>query len=197
MRFYLVSKSPRRRELLTTWGYDFGVLTGQSADTVNESPFPCEIPQHYVCRVTEEKAKWGQNQIKNSDLIPLPVLAADTTVVLDGKIFGKPANEEEAKAFLRAFSGRTHEVLTAVAIATPDRSLRALSRSFVTFRELSDEEIQAYVAGGEPMDKAGGYGIQGKAGAFVSEIRGSYSGIMGLPQYETVNLLSAIGIPYF
>ncbi|MVX56940.1 septum formation inhibitor Maf [Parasutterella sp. NM82_D38] len=196
--FYLASKSPRRKELLTRWGYRFETLLSDQPDSVDENVLEHESADHYVQRIASEKSVWGFKELSRLGLPVHPVLAADTTVVMDGIIYGKPENTQQAYDFLSAFSGKTHEVLTAVAIAVShDMKLEALSRSYVTFRPLTKAEILAYIATGEPMDKAGAYGIQGKAGAFVEKICGSYSGIMGLPQMETVQLLQAAGFPYF
>lgn len=196
--FYLASKSPRRKELLTRWGYRFETLLSDQPDSVDENVLEHESADHYVQRIASEKSVWGFKELSRLGLPVHPVLAADTTVVVDGIIYGKPENTQQAYDFLSAFSGKTHEVLTAVAIAiSHDMKLEALSRSYVTFRPLTKAEILAYIATGEPMDKAGAYGIQGKAGAFVEKICGSYSGIMGLPQMETVQLLQAAGFPYF
>lgn len=196
--FYLASKSPRRKELLTRWGYRFETLLSDQPDSVDENVLEHESVDHYVQRIASEKSVWGFKELSRLGLPVHPVLAADTTVVMDGIIYGKPENTQQAYDFLSAFSGKTHEVLTAVAIAVShDMKLEALSRSYVTFRPLTKAEILAYIATGEPMDKAGAYGIQGKAGAFVEKICGSYSGIMGLPQMETVQLLQAAGFPYF
>lgn len=196
--FYLASKSPRRKELLTRWGYCFETLLSDQPDSVDENVLDHESADHYVQRIASEKSVWGLKELSRIGLPVHPVLAADTTVVMNGVIYGKPENTQQAYDFLSAFSGKTHEVLTAVAIAVShDMKLEALSRSYVTFRPLSKKEILSYIATGEPMDKAGAYGIQGKAGAFVEKICGSYSGIMGLPQMETVQLLQAAGFPYF
>lgn len=196
--FYLASKSPRRKELLTRWGYRFETLLSDQPDSVDENVLEHESADHYVQRIASEKSVWGFKEPSRLGLPVHPVLAADTTVVMDGIIYGKPENTQQAYDFLSAFSGKTHEVLTAVAIAVShDMKLEALSRSYVTFRPMTKAEILAYIATGEPMDKAGAYGIQGKAGAFVEKICGSYSGIMGLPQMETVQLLQAAGFPYF
>lgn len=165
---------------------------------MDENVLEHESADHYVQRIASEKSVWGFKELRRLGLPVHPVLAADTTVVMDGIIYGKPENTQQAYDFLSAFSGKTHEVLTAVAIAVShDMKLEAISRSYVTFRPLTKAEIHAYIATGEPMDKAGAYGIQGKAGAFVEKICGSYSGIMGLPQMETVQLLQAAGFPYF
>lgn len=195
MAFYLASKSPRRRELLKDAGFDFGILLSKTSDSVNEAVLPGESPEDYVARVTREKAKWGRKVAETERDPLLPVLAADTTVALNGKIYGKPADEKEAFEFLKDFSGQTHEVLTAVCLVDKGGKPReTLTKTFVTFRPLTDEEINSYIASGEPFDKAGGYGIQGLAGQFVEKVEGSYSGVIGLPVDETKALLAEIGI---
>ena len=195
MAFYLASKSPRRRELLKDAGFDFDILLRKTSDSVNEDGLPGESPEDYVARVTREKAKWGCKVAETERDLLLPVLAADTTVALNGKIYGKPADEKEAFEFLRDFSGQTHEVLTAVCLVDKGGKPReTLTKTFVTFRPLTDEEINSYIASGEPFDKAGGYGIQGLAGQFVEKVEGSYSGVIGLPVDETKALLAEIGI---
>lgn len=189
MQFYLASKSPRRRLLLSEAGFDFDVVLSASSDSVDESVLPDESPAEYVLRVTREKALWGFSAIQGKPLAP--VLAADTTVALNGKIYGKPANRQEAFRFLKDFSGKTHEVLTAVCLMDVcGRPHEALSRTLVTFRALSENEIEDYIATGEPFDKAGGYGIQGEAQKFVVKTEGSYSGVIGLPLTLTKKLLS-------
>lgn len=191
MAFYLASKSPRRRELLKDAGFDFDILLSKTSDSVNEDVLPGESPEDYVARVTREKAKWGRKVAETERDLLLPVLAADTTVALNGK----PADEKEAFEFLRDFSGQTHEVLTAVCLVDKGGKPReTLTKTFVTFRPLTDEEINSYIASGEPFDKAGGYGIQGLAGQFVEKVEGSYSGVIGLPVDETKALLAEIGI---
>lgn len=195
MDFYLASKSPRRRELLKDAGFDFDILLSKTPDSVNEDVLPGESPENYVARVTREKAKWGRKVAETERDLLLPVLAADTTVALNGKIYGKPADEKEAFEFLKDFSGQTHEVLTAVCLVDKEGKPReTLTKTFVTFRPLTDEEINSYIASGEAFDKAGGYGIQGLAGQFVERVEGSYSGVIGLPVDETKALLAEIGI---
>ncbi len=195
MDFYLASKSPRRRELLKEAGFNFDVLLSAAPDSVNEEVLPGETPEAYVKRVTKEKAKWGRKVVENKRDLLLPVLAADTTVALNGRIYGKPANENEAFEFLKDFSGQTHEVLTAVCLVDRGGTPReTMTKTFVTFRRLNDEEIRAYISSGEPFDKAGGYGIQGLAGKFIEKVEGSYTGVIGLPVEETKALLAEIGI---
>jgi septum formation protein len=195
-RVYLASRSPRRRELLRQIGVGFeSLLLRDGRDRtpdVDETPLAGEAPDDYVQRVCRAKAETGWQRLMERRLRPLPVLAADTTVCIDNEIFGKPASPDDARRILRTFSGREHRVLTAVAVQSAQRQELALSESFVHFRDLTDEEIAAYVATGEPMDKAGAYGIQGHAAAFIPEIRGSYTGIMGLPLFETARLLERI-----
>jgi len=193
---YLASRSPRRRELLAQIDVRFHLLlfrsrAGEEAD-VDETPLAGEAPDAYVERVARAKAEVGWQRMLQRNLPRGPVLAADTTVALDGRIFGKPADRAEAAQFLAALSGKTHEVLTAVALKSEDRLESALSRSEVRFKALAEAEIQRYLATGEGDDKAGAYGIQGRAGRFVAELRGSYSGVMGLPLYETGALLDKL-----
>jgi septum formation protein len=193
---YLASRSPRRRELLTQLGVAFEELLTHElhgAD-VDETPHAGEAPPAYVLRVARAKAELGWRQVVSRGLAPLPVLAADTTVVLDGEILGKPDDDKHARQMLRRLSAHIHSVLTAVAVAQGDRRETALSASTVEFRNLDDAEIRAYVASGEPLDKAGAYAIQGKAAVFVRTLAGSYSGIMGLPLIETADLLWRFGI---
>jgi septum formation protein len=195
---YLASRSPRRRELLNQIGVAHEVLTQRiSAERnpdVSEDPLPGEKPRDYVLRVCRAKAESGWMRVIQRKLPLRGVLAADTTVCLDDEILGTPADAAEAARFLARLSGREHEVLTAVAFKLVERIETELSVTAVRFREIGEAEIARYVASGEPMDKAGAYGIQGRAGAFVSEIRGSYSGVMGLPLYETVLLLRRFGL---
>ena len=190
---YLASRSPRRRELLGHIGIKFHLLLFRNrpgaAPDVDEDPHPGEDPREYVMRVARAKAAIGWQRMLERNLPRAPVLAADTTVALGGRIFGKPAGRREAEEMLAALSGQRHEVLTAVALQYDDEVETALSVSEVQFRELTPEEIHDYVATGEPDDKAGAYAIQGRAALFVSEIRGSQSGIVGLPLYETAQLL--------
>jgi septum formation protein len=189
---YLASASPRRAELLPLIGARFEVLRlGEFG--VDEAVHGREAPATYVQRLAREKAQAGLRAIAARGLAPWPVLGADTTVCIGREILGKPGDapdrEAEAARMLRLLSGTTHRVLTAVALATPKKVRVALSDSRVTFRRLSRAEIAAYIATGEPFDKAGGYGIQGPAAAFVKHLSGSYTGVMGLPLYETAELL--------
>lgn len=199
-RIYLASKSPRRRELLRQIGVNFDVLTfragarGDDAD-VDETPIAGEAVDHYVERLALAKAEAGVRRVLWRRLLARPVLAADTTLELDGEIIGKPRDAADAHAILARLSGRQHRVLTAVAISDGERTRSRLSVSEVRFRTLSEHDIRRYVATGEPMDKAGAYGIQGHAAVFIEEIRGSYSGIMGLPLFETAALLEIFGYP--
>jgi len=190
---YLASRSPRRRELLGHIGVKFHLLLFRNRpDTtpdVEEVPHEAENPRDYVMRVALTKAAAGWKRMLERNLPRAPVLAADTTVALEGRIYNKPADRAEAAAMLAALSGKRHEVLTAVALQYDEEVETALSVSQVQFRELAEEEIREYIATGEPDDKAGAYAIQGRAALFVSEIRGSQSGIVGLPLYETAQLL--------
>lgn len=197
-RIYLASRSPRRRELLHQIGVRFEVLllresAGRPPD-VDETPLPGEAPDAYVTRVCGAKAEIGVLRVKQRGLPLLPVLAADTAVVVDGRILGKPNGGAEAADMLRALSGRAHEVLTGVTVDCGGRIATRLSVSQVTFRVLSDEEIRRYVLTGEPLDKAGAYAIQGRAAAFATALNGSYSGVMGLPLCETAELLAECGM---
>lgn len=193
---YLASRSPRRRELLAQIGVRFHLLLARSApevDAVAEAPGPGEPPAAYVERMAREKAAAGWKRMLQRNLPHAPVLAADTEVVLEGRIFGKPADRHEAAEMLRALSGRRHEVYTAVALRDGERLETALSRSEVQFKKLDEDEIARYLATGEADDKAGAYAIQGRAACFIVELRGSYSGVMGLPLYETARLLARLG----
>jgi septum formation protein len=185
---YLASGSPRRRELLTQIGVAFQVLM----TSVDESIEARETPESYVTRLAKSKAASGWDAARAASA---PVLAADTAVVLDGKILVKPVDRADGERMLHALSGRTHEVLTAVAVATPTGVESRLSRSEVTFRTLAVPEVRAYWDTGEPKDKAGGYAIQGRAAVFIANLRGSYSGVMGLPLFETAELLELSGVP--
>lgn len=199
-RIYLASKSPRRRELLRQIGVQFDVLTfrggerGEDAD-VDETPLPGESVERYVERLALTKAEAGMRRIVWRKLPRQPVLAADTTLELDGEIIGKPADADDARNILQRLSGRTHRVLTAIAISDGNRIRSRISDSTVRFRALTEKDIRHYVASGEPMDKAGAYGIQGRAAVFIEEIRGSYSGIMGLPLFEAAELLEVFDYP--
>jgi len=196
---YLASRSPRRRELLTQIGVRYRLLLfrahpGRETD-VNEDPLEGELPGAYVERVARIKAQAGWGSLLQRNLPRAPVLAADTTVALAGAIYAKPADRQHAAEMLRALSGRRHEVLTAVALKHEEDLESALSVSEVAFKPLSDDEIRHYVASGECDDKAGAYAIQGRAARFIVELRGSYSGVMGLPLYETAELLGRLGNP--
>jgi len=198
-RIYLASQSPRRRELLTQIGVRFDLLLFRGDSRVdpetNEDVLPGESPDVYALRVAAAKARHGMQLLAYRRLPPRPVLAADTTLDVDGEIIGKPRDNPEATDILEKLSGRTHRVLTAIALAHQSRIETRLSVSEVRFRHLTDNEIQRYVASGEPRDKAGAYGIQGRAAIFVEEIRGSHSGIVGLPLCETALLLREFGYP--
>jgi len=196
--FYLASKSPRRRELLNQLGARFEPLMfreGLRADPeTDESVLANESPDEYVRRVARIKALAGWRRLVTRNLRKRPVLSADTTVCLGTEIFGKPADAEDAARILRELSGQVHRVLTAVAVAFEHRLEIEVSESRVTFCVLDERTIRAYVDSGEPMDKAGAYAIQGRAGAFVERLEGSYTGVMGLPLFETARLLRAFGI---
>lgn len=185
-RLYLASASPRRSQLLQQIDLPHAVRPV----VIDESPRPGEAPAAYVLRLAEEKA--CALGAKLADGERLPVLAADTTVALEGTILGKPADRDELHAMLGRLSGRTHEVHTAVAVLHEGRVTARISTSEVSFRELSAAEIDCYWDTGEPADKAGGYAVQGRAAVFIRHIAGSYSGVMGLPLYETWELLEPV-----
>lgn len=194
---YLASRSARRRDLLKQMGVNFEMLllregAGRDAD-FNESELPGETPRDYVVRVARLKAEAGWLRLEQRRLMRHPVLAADTTVALGDNILAKPNDREEAVAMLKQLSGTVHHVYTAVAIKFHDSLREALSVTDVRFRELSDDEIRRFVATGEPLDKAGAYGIQGKASMFIESINGSYTGVVGLPIFETARLLGHFG----
>jgi len=197
-RIYLASRSPRRRELLKQVGIPFEILlfredSKRGAD-VDESPQSDEGAREYVLRMARIKAEAAHLRMAQRKLPIHPVLAADTSVVIDATILGKPADLTEAQAMLELLSGRRHEVLTAVAVCQVDRLETRLSVSSVEFAPISPARIRQYVATGEPLDKAGAYAIQGRAGAFVRHLSGSYTGVMGLPLYETIELLESFGV---
>lgn len=197
-RIYLASKSPRRRELLRQIGIEFELLPlrdhGPRGPDVAETAQPGESPADYVTRVTMEKAMCAR-QVMLLRRLPLrPILAADTTVVLDQQIIGKPSDMKQATAMLKSLSGRTHEVLTSILVLHEELTWQLTQRSEVTFGDIPDDLIRSYCATQEPYDKAGGYGIQGRAAIFVEKVTGSYSGIMGLPLFETAQLLKEAGI---
>lgn len=197
-KIYLASKSPRRRELLRQIGVAFELLllrdqTPRGPD-VSEEVLPHEAPQAYVARVTMEKARAAQQMMVWRSLPVRPILAADTTVTIDGQILGKPADKAEASTMLRRLSGRSHQVLTSIAVIHGEQSWQLTQVSDVLFQELTEAMIEAYCDTSEPYDKAGAYGIQGPAAIFIESIRGSHSGIMGLPLFETAQLLQQAGI---
>jgi septum formation protein len=198
-RIYLASRSPRRRELLKQIGVSFESLLvredlRRGAD-VDETPLPDESAGIYVLRIARAKANIAVRQIALRGLPQKPVLAADTTIVFDDHIIGKPEDGADAARLLRALSGREHQVLTAVVLALREQVEAQISVSSVWFRDLAEAEIRRYIASGEPLDKAGAYAIQGRGAAFVARIEGSYSGIMGLPLAETADLLQRFNIP--
>jgi len=197
MRLYLASRSPRRRELLHQIGIDFDTVVfrdGMRADSeTDETPLAGETPVDYVERVARAKAVHGLKIVEERRLPMRPVLSADTTLEFNGEIIGKPVDMADATAILRRLSGQTHRVLTGVAVNHLGHTEYLLSISEVRFREIDDEEIRHYVMSGEPMDKAGAYGIQGRAGLFVEHLAGSYTGVMGLPVCETGELLKRLG----
>ncbi|QQZ42980.1 septum formation inhibitor Maf [Pseudomonas sp. SK3(2021)] len=187
---YLASGSPRRRELLTQIGVPF---TAINAD-IDETPLPDESPAAYVERLARDKAAAGHALIADGQATAC-VLGADTAVVLDGRILGKPLDQADAQSMLMALSDREHEVLTAIAVLDGQRCESRVVRSLVRFRAIGDDEAARYWASGEPRDKAGGYGIQGLAAVFVAGLNGSYSAVVGLPVCETAELLGHFGIP--
>jgi septum formation protein len=188
---YLASQSPRRRELLTQLGARYELLLADDDEDAEalEVVQPGETPDDYVQRVCALKAEAALRRRERRALPDAPVLTSDTTVCLGGDILGKPADGADAAAMLAALSGSTHRVLTAVTVVSTLGMHHALSISRVTFRAMTTPEIEGYVASGEPLGKAGAYGIQGRAAEFVERIEGSYSGIMGLPLFETAALL--------
>ena len=197
-RIYLASKSPRRRELLRQVGVEFDLLMLRSDPArgvdVSEDVLPGEDPHAYVARVAREKGAFAWDILAKRRQPLRPVLTADTTVTIDGEILGKPVDHKEAVAMLERLSGRTHQVLTSVAIHAERVAEQVTQVSNVRFASLSPAQIRAYCATSEPYDKAGGYGIQGPAALFIEHIEGSHSGIMGLPLFETANLLRKAGL---
>jgi septum formation protein len=186
---YLASRSPRRVELLKQIGVHCEILPAD----IDETPLMNEHPTDYVMRLARQKAEAGlQNALASTK--SLPIIAADTTVELNGMVLGKPENNAEAKQMLQALSGQTHQVHTAVSLAWQGKLEVVLSSTQVEMMILSTTQIDAYIHSGEPQDKAGSYGIQGLAGAWIKHIEGSYTGVMGLPVYETAALLRAHGL---
>lgn len=192
LQLYLASSSPRRHELLAQLGVQFEVVQAP----IDETPRRREVPLNYVERMAREKALSGQQcLLEQGQTNGLPVMGSDTSVVLGNLILGKPADKEHAHTMLSQLSGRTHQVITSVAIAHDEHVDVISSISNVRFRMLSPNEIDAYWDSGEPQDKAGAYGIQGIAASFVEHLSGSYSGVMGLPLFETTELLRRAGVP--
>lgn len=193
---YLASQSPRRRQLLEQMGVRCELLLPDATEDAEalEAERVGELPLAYVQRVTRAKLHAAQQRLAQRQLPPAPILCSDTTVALGRRIHGKPQDAADAAAILQQLSGRTHRVITAVAVASGDSEQLAVSTSRVTFAELNADTIERYIDSGEPFGKAGAYAIQGAAGAWVSRIDGSYTGIMGLPLFETAGLLRAVGM---
>jgi septum formation protein len=191
---YLASASPRRRELLQQIGVSFRLIGAE----LDETPVAGEAPAGYVSRLALAKADAGWQRSRElcdpRHMYDAPVLAADTAVVLDGRILGKPQDKTDAATMLLELSGRTHQVLTAVALRSATGNEVKISESWVAFRPVDAAEAAAYWDTGEPRDKAGGYAIQGYAAVFIADLKGSYSGVMGLPLFETAALLNAAGV---
>ena len=185
----LASQSPRRAELLSQLQVSF---TQHSVD-IDETPLPDEAPQTLVARLAGQKARAGVAALSTS----LPVLGSDTIVVANGEILGKPADETDCARMLRLLSDNVHQVMTSVAIASGDRLFQTTVTTDVTFKALTEAEIRWYWKTGEPSDKAGGYGIQGLGGRFVRHLNGSYSAVVGLPLFETSQLLTEVGIDLY
>jgi septum formation protein len=198
LSIYLASRSPRRRDLLKQLGVKFDPLllrlSGPRGADIDETQHPGEPAADYVHRTACEKAAFGLRVLGMRSMVNRPVLAADTVVIVDGEVLGKPADRAEAELFIKRLSGRTHEVRTVVALAMEGPVMSETSVSSVTFRAVTDDEAQRYCATSEPYDKAGGYGIQGLAALFIERIEGSYTGVMGLPLFETGRLLAHAGI---
>ena len=186
---YLASQSPRRRELLAQMGLPYVPLDV----AVDEARHEDESPEVFVVRLALEKARAGHQALASG---VVNVLGADTVVVVDGEIMGKPGDEGEARTMLDRLSGRSHRVLTGVALVDGEREATRLSVNNVTLREISRDEMRRYWASGEPLDKAGAYAIQGRGAVFVTHLEGSYSGVMGLPLYDTADLLDEFGLDY-
>jgi septum formation protein len=193
---YLASQSPRRSQLLTQIGLTHELLLPDAAEDAEalEDIRGREAPRRYVARVTALKLDAAVARLQRLSLPAAPVLCADTTVALGREILGKPADEADARRILQQLSGQTHRVLTAVAVQSGRKRVQAVSESWVRFAPMSAAQIKAYVASSEPMGKAGAYGVQGRAASHIEQIRGSYSGIMGLPLFETATLLRSVGI---
>jgi len=192
---YLASQSPRRSQLLDQIGISHQILVADATEDAEslEIAFKNEAPKAYVMRVTGLKLDAAVARMKNRGLMAAPVLCADTTVAMGRVIYGKPENAADAARMLAELSGKTHRVLTAVAMSHGRKRVSLLSESKVTFAKMTKAQIASYVATGEPLGKAGSYGVQGKAAGMIERISGSYSGIMGLPLFETAQLLRQIG----
>lgn len=193
---YLASKSPRRRDLLKQIGTQFELLMMREQSPridVDEAPLRDESAHAYVQRIVLLKAGAAMKVMRERRLPPRLILTADTTVTIDGDVLGKPVDRAEAVQMLTRLAGQSHQVLTAVAVANISDVKHILSTSFVTFAPLTDDEIKRYVDSGEPMGKAGGYAVQGIAAKFIAKLSGSYSGVVGLPLYETTALLRQCG----
>jgi septum formation protein len=190
---YLASQSPRRRQLLELMGVRYELLLPDDDEDTEgiEAVLRGEAPAAYVQRVTQLKLDAALARLKRRGLPVAAVLCSDTTVALGRKIYGKPRDEQDAGRMLAELAGHTHRVLTAVAVGGPRKRVQALNISRVTFAAMSRRQIAAYIASGEPMGKAGAYAVQGQAALFISRISGSYSGIMGLPVFETAQLLES------
>ena len=193
---YLASQSPRRSQLLTQIGVAHELLLPDPTEDAEalEAIRGGEAPGRYVARVTALKLDAAVARFKGLGLPAAPLLCADTTVALGREILGKPVDEADARRILQQLSGQTHRVLTAVAVQSGRKRVEAVSESWVRFAPMTAAQIKAYVASGEPMGKAGAYGVQGRAASHIEQIRGSYSGIMGLPLFETASLLRSVGI---
>jgi septum formation protein len=193
---YLASQSPRRSQLLTQLGVRYELLLADAQEDAEslEAVRPGEAPAAYVQRVTGLKLDAAVARLQRRGLPPAPILCSDTTVAMGRSIYGKPEDAKDAARMLRELAGGEHRVLTAVAVQHKKRRLQALSDSKVRFADLTRAQIQLYVATGEPLGKAGAYAVQGRAASFISYIRGSYSGIMGLPMFETAQLLRVCGV---
>ncbi len=194
---YLASKSPRRRELLKQIGVHFELLMMREQSPrvdVDEVPLRDESAHAYVQRIVLLKAAMATKAMRERRLPLRPILTADTTVTIDGDVLGKPVDRGDAVRMLKRLAGESHQVLTAIAVVANGEVKHALSTSFVAFAPLTDEEIRRYVDSGEPMGKAGGYAVQGLAARFIVKLSGSYSGVMGLPLYETTALLRQCGL---
>ncbi len=193
---YLASQSARRRDMLELMHIRLELLVAADDEDVEalETPRANESPRTYVRRVTRLKAEAAIDRLHRRELVRAPILVGDTTVAVGPTILGKPTNVDDARRMLTLLSGRTHRVLTAIAVADDSRMATALSESRVRFRTIESDEIDAYIESGEPFGKAGAYAIQGRAAAFVEHISGSHSGIVGLPLFETVQLLKLFGI---